>query len=738
MRRKFMFDLDSTDQEAWYDQDFDSDSDEEDESGGTGRRDLTGELDAVFTAKLAQAKPDYRVRPGQLTLARSALNTMVGGGVLLAEAPCGLGKSFASLVPLILDQAERQRMAKNQPDGTNMVPPALVLTRTIALQDQLMRKDLPFLHEVMSADRPFTYELLKGRRNYLCQRLVQEYDTMAEGTQPAWWDAVRDWSESTVTGDHSDLPSGIDESAWTSISSGADDCEGRQCSFYGSCWGTIARQRAMRADIIVSNYHVALVNGAQLLGIAGTVVCDEAHELAGVARQMFGKTLSIWGIAKIAKQLKRVEFTWRSDVDRLPCPLPSPEDLREEAKLLYQGALVEMIEDSGAQTLRLHAAGRIQCERLVSMLRDIHRNAVHTKDHGGTRIKRLTRDRIVALGERALTHASLLERANRVDNPDQWVYWLQLSSSGGNPHVVIEARPFVVAPILERALFDRAEGVVLMSATLRSSDGFGFIHREVGPPPDAVELVVPSPFTLPSQAALIVPAYVPMVPKYTRSDERDEDGVGRTSVNEEYRQGVAAAAVELILAMGGRTLCLFTSWDALDSAYGYVKNVRKIPPQVRLLRQRPGEPVQPLVDDFARDELSVLFGVASLWQGVDVPGDSLKGLFIDKIPFPHPGDPTNVAMSEYIDRTYPRNGSRGMAFDLWSLPLATMALQQGMGRLIRSETDTGVIVVADQRLFKYGYGRKIIEACPRFSRFISIPYARQLLPKLFVTGSDPT
>jgi len=186
--------------------------------------------------------------------------------------------------------------------------------------------------------------------------------------------------------------------------------------------------------------------------------------------------------------------------------------------------------------------------------------------------------------------------------------------------------------------------------------------------------------------------------------------------------------------MGGRTLCLFTSWTALDKAFSLIERAQglgKIPGDIKLLRQRPGEPVQPLVREFIDDPRSVLFGVDSLWQGVDVPGDALKGLFIDKIPFPRPNDPISAAVTEWIDQNYPMINGRSQAFSLWSMARATTKLQQGFGRLIRSETDTGVFVIADQRLTKYKYGKQIAAALPRMARFNSLAYAEQVLPVLF-------
>lgn len=186
-----------------------------------------------------------------------------------------------------------------------------------------------------------------------------------------------------------------------------------------------------------------------------------------------------------------------------------------------------------------------------------------------------------------------------------------------------------------------------------------------------------------------------------------------------------AAAVQLAVTMGGRTLCLFTSWKALDYAYERMSRAPKMR-QFKILKQGDA-PTQALVAEFAADETSVLLGVASLWQGVDVPGDALKGLFVHKIPFPSPNEPITSAMSEYLDGAY----GKGASFALWSMPIATTALQQGMGRLIRSTSDTGVIVIADQRIMRTSYGRKIEAALPRFSRFGSIEDAKRVLPHVF-------
>ena len=696
------------------------------------------------TSMLGRARPGYRVRPGQLELVRAVVETMRRGGDLLVEAPCGSGKSYSALIPLILggkvfDSDEKRR-------------PAVFLTKTIALQEQVIKNDLPTLQDILGTRWPFSFGLLKGRSHYLCLReLAQMQSGRKKGVELSPEElAVIRWANGTLTGDRSDLPEQVLNGCWSKFSVTSDDCGGSDCPLSGRCWANHARILAMASDIIVSNYHAAFAGGAALLDVAGHVVCDEAHNLADVAREAFGQTTSKWRVYQVANLLKQLEYAWVN----LEAPL-DPEllgrgnELRELTDSVFQGNLLPLIEEGGEPQVRLCSQGLVGAKELVAILRSVGEAAarIYLGYESALRYAKAF-DKTKRLARSAMRTADALERADELRGSDKRVYWLErrVSKPSGDVHVVIEERPFIVGELLNSLLFARDYWVernpehmvgrkyatIMMSATLRSSDGFGFVRREVGAPEDASELVVPSPFNAEVQAALVVPKYVPLPPKYRGANSSGDDN--STDEWEKYRRAVSAAAAELIRDMGGRTLCLFTSWTALDKAFSLIERAQglgKIPGDIKLLRQRPGEPVQPLVREFIDDPRSVLFGVDSLWQGVDVPGDALKGLFIDKIPFPRPNDPISAAVTEWIDQNYPMINGRSQAFGLWSMARATTKLQQGFGRLIRSETDTGVFVIADQRLTKYKYGKQIAAALPRMARFNSLAYAEQVLPVLF-------
>lgn len=745
---------------------------------------MSGVVNEIFgeNGLLSRAYTGYKARAGQIELVRAIMGKVERGGAVLGEAPCGCGKSYSGLVPLIVEarsnrakegkEAQRREVVRevreaayvddsweygdDQWSGKDEAPgdddpvahrPSLYLTKTIALQEQIVKKDLPFLSKTLGSHFPFSYALLKGRNNYVCRAAT---DGVEDGESRRFDDVPDDvlgWVSETATGDRSECPVPISDDVWRKLSRTSDECDGRLCEFYTTCFFRAAKEEAMQSDIVVANYHVALVGDAMLLHACRHVICDEAHELANVARQVFGWTLTKFAVHKIADL---VSDGIAADLLLDGVDVPSPSALRTAGDKVFM-SLLAMMEEAGSQTLRLRQAGLVGSKWLREALGQVVKAVESLPEKRPASWAQAHRKLRADMNRLWKSANRVLGNLTQVDStlPDGWVFWLEQRTSWNEPHAVIEARPFLVDKILRYHLFGRCVGeglgddesvtptqglgacdcVCAMSATLRSCDGFGFIRREIGAPEDAQELAVESPFCLAKQAALVVPDYVPLPPKFMR--EKNDD---TRAESDKYEDRVAVAAAELIRAMGGRTLCLFTSWAALDRAYTKItefQSLGKLADSICVLRQEPGQPVQPLVASFATDETSVLMGVRSLWEGVDVPGDSLKGLFINKIPFPVPGEPINEAMSEWIDRTYPRVNGRGLSFDLWSLPLATTLVQQGMGRLVRSETDTGVIVIADQRLNKYAYGRRILAALPRFSRLGSLDIARRLFPGIF-------
>ncbi|MBU0706712.1 ATP-dependent DNA helicase, partial [Patescibacteria group bacterium] len=471
-------------------------------------------IDNVFGpgGVLAREKPDYQPRKGQIELARM-IHRMVelGCGSLLAEAPCGSGKSFAALVPLIVTARHRR---ENKKEGCPTA--SAFLTKTIALQEQIVHKDLPFLHRVLAGTYPFTYGLLKGKNNYVCRRKVSYPEEGSAKVAPE----VMAWARSTRTGDRSEYRGELDSATWEHLSTPSEDCWNIGCPYHESCYATEARDCALSSDIVVANYHVAFGKDGSGLLRYQHIVCDEAHELAHVARDLLGWSASRFAVYRLARLMLEL------DGDQEPLDqngdyvetIPTAAQVRKEADGFFFG-LLPHIEEESKDTVRVRRAGMIRPDRLCASLKTVREACSHylEKIDGGLMddVDRLTLWRTRQLEEGCASVVSRLNAA-RDANKDGWVFWLEKKQGrDGKAQVSVEGRPFVVAPYLRQIMFGR-HLTVCMSATLRSVDGFGFVRRELGTPESAAEMVVESPFNLASQGVLVIPPYVPIPPKFAR------------------------------------------------------------------------------------------------------------------------------------------------------------------------------------------------------------------------------
>lgn len=688
----------------------------------------------------------YEPRAGQVRMAEAIFEALKDRQSLIVEAPCGIGKSYAALVPLILSHFAQW---EGQPEG-----PSVVLTKTIALQEQLIGKDLPTLHAALSDLYPFGYAVLKGRRRYICKRKLGRYlsdngldlddneqvatEGAKKGRKPKKVPgAVLEWARETLTGDQSECPVEVSQAAWLRISTDTGGCWKGACYHRTKCFANNARAAALQADIVVANYHVALAGSEPLLQNFGYVVCDEAHGLAQISRDLFGWTLAGSMIREVNSLLSDLLGVFLEIPQSDEAKGGSLADLIPVSDTFFSQITVLLEERASSKcTLRpLGPASLPDCTRLVKMLSTIRGLVVRAltlleAQNPSCSVplrERLAMKRLHTLVEQALDH---LRDATGTASSERWVYWAEKDSSAKAAHAMIRGCPFRVDDMLRNVLFDK-HPTILMSATLRSIDGFGFMRRQVGMPESARELAIDSPFDLQKQAAVVIPHYVPMPPKFTQRHTKES-----AEAEKAYMDRTAVAAAELIRAMGGRTLCLFASWSALDHVWELLSTWAEEGklPKVALLRQLPGVPIQRTMDTFASDETSVLLGVRTLWEGIDVPGNALKGLYVHKIPFPPPDDPINMAMSAWINRVH---GDRA-SFRMWSLPLAATMFHQGIGRLVRSSTDTGVVVVADQRLTQVWYGRAILGSLPQIPRLPDLGVTQRLLPHLFSNSEHTT
>lgn len=690
-------------------------------------------LESVFGGGgyLAQHFNGYAPRDGQIALAQavdSALQNKNDRRHLLAEGPTGTGKSLAYLVPATFWSA--------MTDTT-----VVIATANIALQEQLVQKDLPLLKEILPW--PFEFALLKGLNNYLCLDKVDDRSMHGElfrgtgvasvahlpvvdSTSPeAREKAIEEWAAVTQTGDRNELTF-QPGAEWAKFSVGSEDCRGKKCERYKECFGHRAKQEARKAQVIVTNFallfaHLSIRRMTD--GMAGALpeydhlILDEAHKAADTARDYFGFSVARGAFKRAADQLRDeprtghgIDFHLADDVERTASTVFN--DLSQlyrsrsyKTRLKEEGTLQGLDpqtfdEDGTAQPRELTpgtgnllpmfeavtaARNKAKSERSkLAKLFDIDAPVNSLSSEERKYSKRY--DEIGRASARLFQAVGCFSDANEMADPNQ-VYFLEESQSGW---MKLSSRQINVSKMLRDELFDSTAGsVILTSATLATGGDFKFLRKECGPPPmETNELIVESPFDWMSQALLVVPKFLPMP---------NEDS---------FASAICDHAVELIQRAKGRCLLLFTSYSKLRATHDRLKYAG-LP--YRLLVQ--GEkPRTQLVNEFKADESSVLLGTESFWAGVDVPGPALSAVMIDRIPFPTPDNPVLDAISDSNDRWF---------FD-HSVPKAAVQLAQGVGRLIRSVDDRGIVMILDKRIVEKSYGRYFLNSMPKMLKSRSL------------------
>lgn len=606
---------------------------------------------------LASRFPGYEMREGQVALARMVDEAMRGGRHALGEGPCGVGKSLAYSVPAIWHAHHAKKRV-------------VIATANIALQEQIIRKDLPMLASVVPW--PFRFALLKGRSNFLCRDRMAESEARGDlrgldgADQQQQVDDVRAWAGATQTGDVSELAFVPQAQVWSRFSVSSEECKREGCAFRDDCFAERAKAIAHAADVIVTNYHMLFSHLAvreatgQDLVLPGfdLLVLDEAHEAAEIAREFFGFTVSEHTLRRLASAA---------------ADLGNPQlagELRQEAQRLF-ATLADYASSPGYQK-RLRVPGFASdagVQRALGMLVGIASD--RAEDELADKTARATARNVAK--NAAVARARLTEGLTLSDNGK--VYWLDLDPGG---RAKLRAKPIDVSALLREELFGRCPSVSLVSATLTTSGTFDFVRRELGVPEGALEVIADTPFDFAAQALLVVPDGLP--------DPRAP----------EFIDAAARAFQQVIDACDGRTLGLFTSYRNLHAVYDRIDGGRH-----RVLRQ--GDlPRAELTRIFKEDTGSILLGTESFWTGIDVAGESLTGLVIDKLPFAPPDDPVIEAICERDPR----------AFHNYLVPLAIIALRQGVGRLIRCKTDIGVAVILDRRIADKAYGQTFLNSLP--------------------------
>jgi ATP-dependent DNA helicase DinG len=623
---------------------------------------------------LSRAHPAYEFRRGQLQMAQAVEQALSERHHLIVEAGTGTGKTLAYLVPVI-------RSAKR----------VIISTGTKNLQEQLFRKDIPFLEQALFPNGEGTLNVcyMKGRANYLCRKKLYDLtdQPVLSGLEEIeHYRAISNWEKTTETGDRAEISSLPEASAlWHKLDARADTCLGQKCSVWEKCFITGMRRRAAESDIIIVNHHLFFADlgikqqaedapDAGILPDVGAVIFDEAHELEDVAGSYFGVSVSNNRVEELCRD---VESSMQRNRLLSASIASAVKSLRDRAMfffaLLPQGNgrfafdnRREFLEENGDEFISLQNC----LQRLGAELEGLSSKPEEIFNFG-----RRTQELQVQL-------SFLLE-----SDAKNTVFWIERRRGGRDKqNVFLQATPIDVAPILKTCLFDRLEAAVLTSATLAVGSGFEYMRRRLGLE-YAREAVLPSHFDYQNQAVLYVPPDLP--------DPRTP----------QFHAKAADRIRQLLEITCGRAFVLFTSYAQMKEIYERLLGELEFP----MLLQGDA-PKTALLEEFRLTPNSVLFATSSFWQGVDVQGEQLSCVIIDRLPFAVPTDPVVSARIKAL------NDEGGNAFFDYQVPAAVITLKQGFGRLIRSLHDRGLLALLDNRILKKAYGRVFIDSLPNSQR----------------------
>ncbi len=624
---------------------------------------------------IANYHENYEHRIGQIKMAEAVMRAFEEKKHLIVEAGTGTGKTLAYLVPAVAAATGRKQRV-------------IISTGTKNLQEQLMEKDIPFLQKVLP--KKFSAAYMKGRSNYGCLYRIKkaENQPILDGLDEMdYFDQVRHWARETETGDRSELVA-LPENLpfWSRINAKSEICIGQKCPDFEPCFITKMRGRAEEADVVIVNHHLFFadlsVRGNQygkVLPDYAAVIFDEAHLIEDIAADYFGFQISNFQIEELAR-----------DADSLP--IADAVVLRDLTKVIAkiigladqfwvrftQGrggdGRFPLLPNSFAQKTR---DGGIEATPLGDAYFALD-NALERLETG-----------VDVYSEKMPEAESLLRRVRQTrfdldfvctQAEKNYVYWMERRGRG----MFLRASPIDVSTLLQEKLFEKIETVVMTSATLSSNGKFDFIKDRLGLDNGKVDtLLAPSAFDYQKQAVIYLPKSMP--------DPRSPD----------FTQLAAGEIVKLVNISNGHAFVLCTSNYSMNALYELVSSRVNFPCFVQGSMSKAG-----LLEQFKQTPNAVLFATSSFWQGVDVQGEQLSCVIIDKLPFAVPSDPIVAARTAFIDE----NG--GKSFFEYSVPNAIISLKQGIGRLIRSKTDKGVIAILDSRLRTKSYGKDFLRSLP--------------------------
>jgi ATP-dependent DNA helicase DinG len=615
---------------------------------------------------IAANHPLYEYRPGQIRMAQAVMDAIEGNHHLCVEAGTGTGKTLAYLLPVIFSNKR-----------------VVISTATKNLQEQLFSKDIPFLEKALNLKFSVCY--MKGRSNYLCWNKLEEVEGGAylfSPHDPEYLKLIKKWAQKTATGDRAELAElPEDILLWHHLDARRETCAGQKCRNFDPCFVTRVRQQALESDIIIVNHHLFFADLALRQGDFGsvlpdysTLVFDEAHELEDVATQYFGVMVSNYRIEELARDADRVLNETGSSSAFLSDQIAKLIERSKEFFTRFQGR-------EGRYALQPLGSGAGIRRGLygVDLLIDSYRSLQTQLEVIMTSLNNLSvqSDSIDALVRRSQELELDLTEILESDSKDH-VFWCEVRGRG----TFLWASPINISGIMKDRLFARVNSAILTSATLSTGGNFVFAKSRLGIE-EADELIIPSHFDFQNQAILYVPKNIP---------EPREDGWLRQACKE----------LETILeASKGRAFLLFTSYSQMEQVYQSLRSRLRFPMLIQGEKSKSA-----LLESFRNTPNAVLFATSSFWQGVDVQGEQLSCVVIDKLPFSVPSDPVVAARIAQI------NESGGNAFYDYQVPTATILLKQGMGRLIRSKTDRGILALLDKRILTKSYGRIFLRSLP--------------------------